>query len=30
VLPVGVDPVCDMSTVELRDGNNRVLLRGIF
>ena len=27
VLPVGVDPVCDMSTVEIRDGNNRVLLR---
>jgi len=30
VLPIGVDPVCDMSTVEIRDGNNRVLLRGVF
>ena len=28
VLPIGVDPVCDMGTVEIRDGNNGVLLRG--
>lgn len=30
VLPIGVDPVCEMSTVEIRDGNSRVLLRAAF
>ena len=30
VLPAGVDPVCDMGTVEIGDGHGTVLLRGDF
>ena len=30
LLPAGVDPVCDMSTVKISDGRGTVLLRGVF